>query len=82
MKRSIFYSERLGDFVVDEMCQCGHLKSEHGSLLHKIKGTLIREANDGGCCSGHCECRQFRFARYVAVEERASMQKKRRRVIA
>lgn len=81
MKRSIFYSERLGDFVVDEMCQCGHLKSEHGSLLHKIKDTLVREANDGSCCSGKCGCRRFTFTRHVTVEERVSLLKLRRRPV-
>jgi len=72
--KDVFYSEQLGDYVVDELCKCGHLKSEHGSKLTKIneKATL-REPHNGSCCTGGCACAQFAFARYVTVEEAAGV---------
>ena len=74
MKRSIYYSERHGDYVSDEMCECGHLKSEHGSKLMPLNGsTTIRESNEGSCCNGVCACGQFSFARFVLLEEAAQL---------
>jgi hypothetical protein len=68
-----FYSNQLRDIVVNEMCKCNHLKSEHGSLLHKLLKAIVREPNDGGCCSSHCDCKQFTFSRYVCVDEAADI---------
>jgi len=67
----VFYSRQLDDFVVNEMCQCGHFKSEHGSLVKKIRQTLLRQPSEGNCCSSHCDCdcKQFTFARYVTADE-------------
>ena len=67
--KPLFYSRQLQDYVIDEMCRCGHLKSTHGSLLHRIKKSMLRESNEGSCCSNHCECLQFTFVRFVTVEE-------------
>jgi hypothetical protein len=68
-----FYSNQLNDFVADEMCQCGHLKSEHGSLTKRIKNILLRNPNSGSCCGFHCECKRFVFSRFVTVDERISL---------
>lgn len=74
----LFFSRVLGDYVVDEMCECGHLKSEHGSRTTRIGGSrMLRQANDGSCCKGRCECKQFTFARFVGLEEKAEMVGKR-----
>lgn len=67
--KKMFFSRQLNDYVVDEMCTCGHLKSLHGSLLHKVKNVMIREPSDGNCCSGRCGCTQYTFQRFVAIEE-------------
>lgn len=75
-----FFSKHLGDFVVDEMCRCGHFKSKHGSLCSKVQGSLIRHSGEGNCCSGSCECLQFTFVRFVTVTEAALKIKKRRAV--
>jgi hypothetical protein len=66
-----FFSHQINDYVVDEMCVCGHLKSHHGSLLHKLKAVMVRDPSDGSCCSGHCDCTQYAFLRFVAVDEAA-----------
>lgn len=80
MRRSIFYSERLGDFVVDEMCECGHLKSDHGSLNVRLDESIVREPNDGSCCAGSCHCEKFTFARFVTLEEVAGPVRQRQAV--
>ena len=70
----VFFSNQLNDYVADEMCECGHLKSEHGSLTRRIKGKIHRIATEGNCCaSGHCDCSQYTFARFVSIKEKAIM---------
>lgn len=65
-----YYSRRIQDWVVDEMCTCGHMRSDHGSLLKKLpNGKMLRLSAEGNCCGGHCECLQYTFARHVGVEE-------------
>jgi len=78
----VFYSRQLNDFVVNEMCQCGHLKSDHGSLARKIYQTIVRQPNDGNCCSSNCncDCNQFTFARFVTADEIADIAISRRTV--
>jgi len=71
--KKLFFSRQLNDYVVDEMCSCGHLKRHHGSLLHKFKSLMVREHSDGNCCSGHCGCPQFTFERYVGIKEAAQL---------
>jgi hypothetical protein len=51
----------------DQLCKCGHLKSEHGSLLHKNGLPYIREEGAGSCCE--CECKQFRWKAFVNSRE-------------
>ena len=68
-----FYSRQLQDYVIDEMCECGHKKSEHGSMLHKMRRKFHRESNGGSCCSGPCKCKRFTFARFITVEELAQL---------
>lgn len=77
----MFFSRQLNDYVVDEMCVCGHLKSLHGSLLHKFSNSMIREHSDGNCCSGRCNCPQYTFERFVAAEEAAQLLVNRRAML-
>lgn len=64
----VFFSHQLNDYVTDEMCTCGHFKSEHGSLLTKLKHKYVRQGSDGNCCD--CCCRKFTFERFVTIEEK------------
>jgi len=79
-----FRSNQLGGIVVDEMCKCGHLKSDHGS--HSINlgdGHMIRESHEGNCCARKCECPGFTWARFVIKEEAAQIHKrKKQRAVA
>ena len=68
---NVFYSKQIQNFVSDEMCECGHLKSEHGSLTHRTKDKMIRESSDGNCCS--CACKKFTFHRFVSIDEAAEI---------
>lgn len=49
-----FYSERRRDWVVDEVCMCGKLRSEHGSLVMKIDDRLLRLESEGNCSETNC----------------------------
>lgn len=71
MRRVPFYHARLNDWVVDGMCKCGHLHSEHGSLLIPVPGAenSIRIEHDGSCCEEFCTCEQFTWQRFVTAEE-------------
>lgn len=65
-----FFSRQLKDFVVDEMCECGHAKSEHGSSSTNMDGQIVRLSRDeGSCCSGQCACPRFTWARYITETE-------------
>lgn len=69
--KPLFFSQILQDYVVDEMCSCGHLKSQHGSLTARSARGILRQPHDGGCCHGICDCKRFTFVRYVTIEERS-----------
>jgi len=70
MKFNVFFSKALNDFVVGEMCKCGHLHRDHGSQLKKISDQkTLRLAHDGSCCVGKCACKHFRWARWVTATE-------------
>jgi hypothetical protein len=72
MMRTVFFSRAQGDFVVDELCTCGHLKRDHGSKLKPVcRGSKLkfRLPHDGNCCAGTCPCPHFTFARHIGVEE-------------
>lgn len=66
----VFYSREVGDFVVDALCECGHLKREHGSLLLPLPhGRMLRLPNDGSCCTRLCVCKRFTWAKWVTATE-------------
>jgi len=46
--------------IVDEKCECGHLKSEHGPSI--IQGMEI-EGGHGECQK--CQCAQFTWEEFV-----------------
>ena len=59
--------------VVDEMCVCGHPKSEHGSHTIQIPRSLIRLPATGNCCQSHCNCARFCWAAWIYKESRQRM---------
>ena len=69
----VFYSHQCGDYVVDAMCECGHLKREHGSMSTRVgqgkKGRILRRPNEGSCCKGKCPCPRFTWDRWVTATE-------------
>lgn len=65
-----FYSRERGDYVVDAVCECGHLKREHGSKLRPLgRGRSLRLPNDGNCCAHQCDCERFTWAGWATAEE-------------
>ena len=42
--------------IIDEMCQCGHLKSEHNT-------TIVFAPGHGSC--KNCECKQFTWKKII-----------------
>jgi len=75
---SPFFSEKLGDFVVNSVCGCGHLETEHGSLL---VGGIKVENHGGSCCKGRCGCEKFTWERWATTEEAAAITKSKRDLI-
>jgi len=57
-----------GRVVVDEMCQCGHKASEHGSQIHELSDGEVFVGNEGqGGCT-ECNCDQFTWKGFVFAE--------------
>jgi hypothetical protein len=56
-------AERPCGVATDEMCQCGHLKSQHNELVI-TKGSKIYSIAEGGSCSC-CNCARFRWTKFV-----------------
>lgn len=70
-----FFSRALGSMVVDSVCVCGHLETDHGSKLKSIgSGQKMRLPHEGNCCAGSCACHQFTWARWAVQEEIAHVQ--------
>ncbi len=79
--RTPYYVSQSDDFVMDEMCACGHLKSEHGSRTVKLKASgdrSLRIPNDGSCCNGDCRCPRYRWVRFVYMNEYTDIIRSRR----
>ena len=74
-----FWSNQLQDLAVDEICTCGHLKSEHGSQTIAMAETdaMLRVANEGGCCGEDCTCQHYEFARFIGKRELVEIHKHR-----
>lgn len=73
-----FYSKRRKDWVVDEICECGKLRSEHGSLVQKVGDQYLRLAGEGNAE----ECKRYRFFEFVTAKRYAAMMFKRRKKVA
>jgi hypothetical protein len=75
VRRSVFFSRKHQNFIVDSMCKCGHLESEHGSLNQTIMPgkRIVRQPGHGNCCADSCPCPRFTWVRHVTVDEKADM---------
>lgn len=69
MCNRVFFSRRLDDFVLDAVCECGHLERDHGSHLKNIGRRKIRLHDGGNCCVESCGCHHFRWARWLTATE-------------
>ncbi len=67
------YIKKAGKWAVDEMCHCGHAKSEHGSSLHRLGDELIRSSCTGNCCATGCDCTCDRFCWVAWIYEKSPM---------
>jgi hypothetical protein len=65
----VFFSQSLNDFVVDAVCECGHLERDHGSQVKDFGTKKIRVHDGGNCCVGICACSHFRWARWITATE-------------
>lgn len=52
--------EELG--IIDEVCYCGHLQSEHGSLWFD---QMLIESGHGKCLHDDCGCSRYKFLDFV-----------------
>lgn len=64
-----FFSNQLNCVVVDEKCECGHSKSEHGSQSRAKNGEFLRLPHEGSCCGDLCACSQYTWAGWITEEE-------------
>lgn len=71
-----FFSHLVDDYVVDGICKCGHLESEHGSEVIKVAGKSVRLNNSGSCCCKNCECMKFTWIKGLKISELASQEPK------
>jgi hypothetical protein len=61
MRRSI---EKL-KWSVDERCQCGHAKAQHGGLEVQLRGQAVHQEGLGKCSATGGECVKFRRSGWV-----------------
>ena len=67
--------QRLGGFGIG-ICKCGHVEGDHSNLLIPFDAQddkVWLDHHHGGCCAGMCNCKQFMFARWIALEEVAKI---------
>lgn len=56
-----------GKKIIDEMCTCGHLQSDHDSSITN-DATLADLTKGHGACA-KCECAKYRWAHFVFESE-------------
>jgi hypothetical protein len=47
-------------WAVDERCQCGHGRAQHGGLDIVVRGQVVHQHGLGKCGIGGCDCAKFR----------------------
>lgn len=64
-----FFNVLMNDYVIDSVCQCGHLERDHGSINHKLKDNILTRIDDGGtCCVENCKCLHFCWKKWLTLE--------------
>jgi hypothetical protein len=61
--------ERTGEVIADELCNCGHNRSEHydqGGVV--MDGEIIGFYGHGGCSIDGCQCNHYRWERFIYQE--------------
>ena len=51
--------------IVDEMCACGHKKSEHDNSMPGVKVT----EGHGACGVSDCDCGKFTWVEFIFEED-------------
>ncbi len=54
---------KAGKLITGQVCRCGHLASDHCSLVENDRTTIIRIAKAGSCVN--CDCCRFRWAGWI-----------------
>jgi hypothetical protein len=52
-------------WAVDERCQCGHGKAQHGGLEIEVREETVYQAGLGECAIPQCPCAKFRRLGWV-----------------
>jgi hypothetical protein len=61
--------------IMEERCDCGHLRSEHLHLHLKVGRKTYSREGYGACSKESCSCKRFRWMQSVAVPKRANESK-------
>jgi hypothetical protein len=56
-------------WAVDERCQCGHAKTQHGGLDIEVRGQAVYQEGLGKCSPAGCDCAKFRKHGWVFEDE-------------
>jgi hypothetical protein len=59
----VYLRSRMAN-AVDSLCECGHLHSEHSSVLQPLKGDQTAKIHGEGHCS-ECSCPRFTWAKWI-----------------
>lgn len=57
-----------GKVIVDEMCTCGHLITNHGHEQIELPDQTILVEGHGGCLC--CNCQQYTWESWVIEEKK------------
>jgi hypothetical protein len=56
-------------WAIDERCQCGHPRTEHGILMSQIGEVVMQQDGLGRCQVSDCHCDKFRRHGWVFEDE-------------
>lgn len=74
--KKMLFSKALDDFIVGSVCECAHLKSDHGSKsTSESDGVIFREEEGGSCCKKGCSCSKFTWYRFITLKETLEFKK-------
>jgi hypothetical protein len=60
--------ETKKQWVIGEVCQCGHNKKEHDRIFFPLNnGKTLQEYNEGKCCRDGCLCDRYTWKEWILV---------------